>query len=416
MTSVYHLTGDGSVFTTTNNGKTVYMARVSLKHAQTGKTLTVSGVGSTRKQAVERRDRNVEKRMAKLDPSLAPEDIPVAKTRLRARKQGLTPSQFLEVWEAIRGNSVKPQTKNLTRQRLTQWLFPWLDIPLEQLTTAQLKIHFNTTLPNAGAGPSSVYDCYGATKALLNAAVGAGYLKANPLNFIIKKPRPKVWDDDDKYAGKRISIFRALVKEVADPEHPNHEHYALILMMRLGLRRAEILGMRWDNITNLAKSNEAVLRLRQQLIYLTGEGYFIQDSLKTDTEDNKGRNIPLPETHRLALIELRKMKADKDNTPRATGLVFTDTDGDFLEYSKFGRIWERVLTDYMTKNGRKLKAGDLWRPHANRKLAATMMAQAGVPVKVAANILGHNPYVLLQTYDRPTRDDMRSAAQTLGDL
>lgn len=68
----------------------------------------------------------------------------------------------------------------------------------------------------------------------------------------------------------------------------------------------------------------------------------------------------------------------------------------------------------MSKNGRQLRDDDYFRPHAVRKLAATMLAQSGVPVNVAAQILGHNPYVLLQTYQMPTSLDLRHATTALG--
>lgn len=407
--TMYHLAGDGSVFKTTNNGLSVYMARIGLKDSTTGKTITVSGTGSTKKQAVERRDANVQKRLKKLSPQTDTRDLPVAKTRIRARKQTLTPSQYLPVWEAIRGNTVKQQTKDLTRQRLEQWLIPWLDQPMDTLTMPMLKAHFTTTLPNAGAGPSSIYDTYGATKALLNSAVEAGYLRATPMTFILKKPPATVMKEDRKYVGKRLKIFKAILNEIADPEHPHHQHYPLVLMMGLGLRRAELLGMAWSNITNLTRKNNAVLTLDQQLIRQKVGGYYLQQSLKTTAD----RSFPLPERHRAVLEELRKATKGEARTPLARDLVFTHN-GDFINYSRYTRIWETVLRTYMTKDGRELRPDDMWRPHGNRKLAATMLAQAGVPVKVAAEILGHNAYVLLQTYQQPTSDDLRDATTSLG--
>ncbi|GAA1482258.1 hypothetical protein GCM10009624_26980 [Gordonia sinesedis] len=406
---MYHLTGDGSVFETVNNGKHVYMARVSLKHETTGKTITISGVGSTRKQAVQRRDANVQKRLARLDPSTDPATLPVAKTRLRARTRTLTPSQYLPIWESIIGRTTKQQTKDHHRQRLEQWVFPWLDLPMDTLTKPQLQMHFNTTLPNAGAGETSIYDAYGTLKALLKNAVENGYLKATPLTFILKKPVPKVLDEDKRLVGKRLSVFKGLVKEIADPDHPHHEHYALVMVMGLGLRRSEILGMSWKDFTNLGKPKKAVLHLRQQLIRQKEGGYYLQQSLKT----SKTRTVPLPEPHRLALGALKEATAGEERTALAKDLVFT-CEGDYMNYSRFTRTWETVLTAYMTKNGRELREDDYFRPHAVRKLAATMLAQAGVPVKVAAEILGHNPYVLLQTYQQPTKDDLRDATTSIG--
>jgi len=406
---MYHATGDGSVFSTTNNGRSVYMARIGLKHSTTGKTITVTGVGSTRKQAVERRDANVLKRFAKLDPEADTAAIPVMRTRLRARKATLTPSQYLAKWEEITGITTKQKTKDHHRQRLEQWVLPWLDVPMDTLTKAQLQTHFNTTLPNAGAGQTSIYDTYSTLKVLLKSAVDYEYLKANPLTFIMKKPEPRVLDDDRRLVGKRLSVFKGLLKEISDTDHEHHQYYALILMMGLGLRRSELLGICWHDFTNLNNKNKCVLKLRQQLIRQKDDGYFLQQHLKT----GKMRLIPIPETHRLALIALKKATEGEARTLVARDLVFT-YEGDHMNYSRFTRTWGLVLTTYMSKNGRQLRDDDYFRPHAVRKLAATMLAQSGVPVNVAAQILGHNPYVLLQTYQMPTSLDLRHATTALG--
>lgn len=403
MTTPWTLAGDGTVFATTNNGVRVYRAKVTLKHAVTGQIITVTGTGSTKKHAVERRDRNVERRLTKIDPTTTIEALPRSKTRLRARKQGLTLGQFEPTWHSVTGSRTKPQTKTKHSQRLKQWVYPWLDQPMSTLTKTQLEQHFYTTLPNNRAGETSVYDSFCSLKALLNCAVQHGYLKQSPMQTMqMKKPVPKVKETDERLVSKRLRIFQYLVKELADPACPDHTHYPLVLLMGIGMRRAELLGLDWKQISSLERGS-VTITIKQQLIR-GDEGYYIQPSTKT----SKTRSLTLPGTYRKALLE----KRERDG---GNGLVFQQ-DGKHWTYSHFNRVWRSILERYMTKDGRELREDDLWRPHVNRKLAATMLAQAGVSVKVAAELLGHDPTVLLKTYHDATREDLKSGAAALANV
>lgn len=412
MTNRFDTTGNGSIYrTTTSSGIGVYQAKIILKDNQTGTKYSITGTGSTKKQAIERRTKNLQRKILKLDRNADTKPATQTKTRIRAKKKGLTLQEFLPIAEKIQGNRTKQQTKNLQRRRLENHVFPWITQPMEKLTSTQLETHFYTTLPNNGYTEFSINVAFKATKMLLNRAVRAGYIKSNPMaNITIKNPVSKISQEDQQYHNKRVAIFKHLLKELSDPNHPNHEHYPMILMMGLGMRRAEILGLAWGDILNLTKKGRAIAYLHQQLIYIPHEGYHLQQALKNE----KDRRLTLPEPHRKALLNLKKQWDPEQRDDLARNLVFTHNNK-AISYANYNRIWRKVLTDYMTKDGRQLRKTDLWRPHYNRKIAATLLVENGVPVKVAAEYLGHNPVIMLQIYEQVSREQLTTASDTLAD-
>ena len=53
------------------------------------------------------------------------------------------------------------------------------------------------------------------------------------------------------------------------------------------------------------------------------------------------------------------------------------------------------------------------RLHDARHSAASLMASLGIPVSIAAEILGHDPVVYMRTYVHTYSDDRRSAMEQL---
>ena len=192
--------------------------------------------------------------------------------------------------------------------------------------------------------------------------------------------------DDHQHITKRVSILTGMLRWLKEPSNPYHEHYLLILVMLLGLRRAENLGLTWDCLHQLSSKNGAQLTVKQQLIYVPREGTHIQPT----TKNKKVRTILLPEAWRQAFIE-RKKEGRKANEAWANDLVFIQRNGRHLDYNTYNQVWHECLRAYMLKDGnRTLHETDEWRPHSNRKVFATLLGETGTPVSIAVSLLGHS--------------------------
>jgi integrase len=177
----------------------------------------------------------------------------------------------------------------------------------------------------------------------------------------------------------------------------------LALAVSTGMRRGEILGLRWSDI-DLARGS---LQVSRTLSYLPNL-HFVEGKPKTKSSE---RNILLPPflidhlmTHR-ALQEERK-KTGADWTDR--DLVFPNEMGDFIVPKTLVKQFHLALKD----------AGlPPMRFHDLRHSAATILLSKGVPANVVQELLGHgNVAITLGVYGSVIPSMTQDAARRMDHL
>ncbi|MFE5832758.1 tyrosine-type recombinase/integrase [Streptomyces sp. NPDC056508] len=170
---------------------------------------------------------------------------------------------------------------------------------------------------------------------------------------------------------------------------------AFVLAIAMGLRRGEIVGLRWSDID----LENRVLLVRQQVQRRRGVLY------NDETKGRRSRAIPLPA---MCLAPLRwhrmRQKATYEATGTewtATGYVFATCTGRPVEPRNVHRSFVRVS-----------EAAGL-RPirlHDARHGCATLLTAAGVAPRVVMEILGHSQISLtMDVYTHVVQDTQREA-------
>lgn len=176
---------------------------------------------------------------------------------------------------------------------------------------------------------------------------------------------------------------------------------AFVLLLLYGMRRGEVLGLRWSDI------DETTIRVRQQVQRITGE--LLIGPVKTRAGK---RDLPLLGLAEDALMIRRGTQfLDAERLGDAwtdTGLVFSTRTGLPLEPRNLNRSFERVCDI----NGiRRVKV------HALRHTTASLLKALGVPPKDAQVILGHaNASTTTQIYTHVDQVAMRDAITKLNRL
>lgn len=413
-------TGEGTVFSTLINGRDGYLARITIQNSTTGERITITGSGGTQRLALQRREKNLQKKLEKLvDAGEVIDASRTAKAPAKAKgakgkDAGITVAEFLPTFIRAKGASVKPQTLRHYEKQLSQHFIPTLgDRRLDSITRLDLEIFAHTTLPaQYKLAPTTVFNEMKIVKNFFTAAENYGLIPENPGRGIkMKKPTPAVHDADKKWINQRAGILKGLLKEIGNPQHPDHEHYLLILLMGIGLRRAEILGLEWECITGLEKKNRCQIIIRQQLVQVRNRGgYMIQQGVKGS---GSARSFYVPEVIRKALLKRkRENRGATVKTDWAENMIFITPRGHYLNYSAYANNWEHTLRHYLGKNGRTVKDSEIWRPHSNRKIAASLLAKEKVPMTIAASIMGHDE-TLYQYYAVSMEDARTEALQRL---
>ncbi len=179
--------------------------------------------------------------------------------------------------------------------------------------------------------------------------------------------------------------------------------YALyVLALCLGLRRGELLGLRWVDVDLDAGTLEVV----QSLQRVGGQLRFVRP--KTDDSE---RTIPLPEICTEALadhFERQQIeRADAEDDWQDHGLVFPSRIGTPMEPDNLRRSWARICA----------KAGlDATRLHDTRHTCVSLLLDLGVPPHIVRDIVGHSDIEVTMTiYAHASLDEKRKALRKLGD-
>jgi integrase len=158
-----------------------------------------------------------------------------------------------------------------------------------------------------------------------------------------------------------------------------------LLMLATGLRKGEVLALRWDDF-DLESERMTVSRslgqVRGPADEITGRrsSYLVEGPVKTDSGE---RVLWLPRFVVDALRAHRKAQtAERLAAPcwGVPGRVFTSRVGTPIDRRNVNRMWLRLCT---TAEVRPLRVHDL------RHGAATILLKEGVPMRAIADMLGH---------------------------
>jgi integrase len=177
---------------------------------------------------------------------------------------------------------------------------------------------------------------------------------------------------------------------------------AFVLVLGLGLRRGEVLGLAWERVD----LDEAELYVAEQLQRVRHE--LVRREVKTETSEAP---LPLPDLCAAALkIRRKQQDADRDRAGDGwidAGLVFTTRYGTPIEPRNFNRSFDRCI---IASRVPRITV------HGTRKTCASLLAALDVHPRVAMRILRHSKIaVTMEIYTEAPSDATRDALRKLGD-
>jgi integrase len=173
-----------------------------------------------------------------------------------------------------------------------------------------------------------------------------------------------------------------------------HQLYpAFLLLLTYGLRRGEVLGLRWCDLD----FDDNTIRIRQQ-IQRVGRGELLIGPTKTRMGQ---RDLPMVSEVRGVLADFRVQQGTAASHDQ--GLVFTTATRHAIEPRNFVRTY-----DYLCRAAgvRRIRVHDL------RRTVASLLNKLHVPARDAQLILGHSSVTVTQ--EIYTEVDRESKAEALG--
>lgn len=342
------------------------------------------------------------------------------------KKEWIDPSkqptgEYLDTWAA--GLRLGESTVASYKKNIRLHLKPYLGkIPLASLTTAKIDALYRTLeekgrrngkgeLTGEGLSARTVRYIHTILRSALQAATNAepALLGRNPADKATpptaKEAKPP---EMHPWTAGQLRTFLDWSKD------HSHLHVAWWVLAMTGMRRGELLALRWRDIDLEA----ATIRVRRSvgLIRVKGQNVEIKEGA---TKTNKPRVVDIDA---VTVGMLRALKRERGGLAlllaRDDAVVFGDAEGRHRHPERFSRGFKdqlkRCEKDLAKQDRETLPEIRL---HDLRHTHATLLLAGGKPVKVVSERLGHaSPTITLTVYAHVLPGDQRDAADSFAAL
>jgi integrase len=282
-----------------------------------------------------------------------------------------TVTQFLERWLDHAKSQVSPRTHERYCEIVRKNIVPALGaVFLDKLRPAQISAAYSKALTSGrrdgkgGLAPTTVVYMHRLIKQALGQAVRWELLARNPADAV---------DPPKAQRGSLTTYDMTQTVRLLEELRESRLRLPVLLGVMCGLRRGEIVALRWRHI-DLAAGKMMVVESAEQ----TAAGIRYKPP-----KSGRGRTVALSamvtaelRLHRLAqaeeLLGLGVMQSD-------TTFVYTRQDGEPMQPRSLSQMWSTITTALP-----RIRFHDLRHAHATHMLAA------GVHPKVASERLGHS--------------------------
>jgi integrase len=315
-----------------------------------------------------------------------------------AKPTKVTLGEFLrQTWLPARAPALAGTTLRVYRGDVESKIIPALGTrKLQALTPGEIQA-FYADLAARGLSAKSIRNCHGVLHRALADAARWSLVPRNVADFVdpprATRPEIKTWTAD------AVRTFLAATSD-------DRLAALWIVMAGTGMRRSEVLGLRWPSVdldaqrlavtdTLVEIENRPTLRLRETKT---------AGSRRTVALD--ASTTAALRNHRRGQLEERLKAGTAWDNPH--DLVFTREDGTLLPPDWVTRTFQRVA--------RSLGLEPIG-CHGLRHTFATLALEAAVPAKIVSERLGHsNVGITLDTYSHVTSNMQEDAAETIGQI
>lgn len=277
---------------------------------------------------------------------------------------GRTLQDWLQEWFEIHEAGWKPRTQELYRHLIDRHITPVIGaIPLEDVTPSDIQKVVNRCTRKGNLRTAN--QCRGRLYSAMRHAVRFELILRNPVEAINpvpdQPPEMKMWTQTEA---------RRFLSAAED-----HRLYpAFVLLIATGMRRGELLGLRWKDVTQMG------VRVEQTVVLVKNNPTF-----GTPKSKSSRRFISL-QRDVLDLIETHRQRQRDER--RACGRGWHDNDLVFP--TKMGtpthpRNFRRVLDTYIAKTG--VPRVSL---HSQRHLHTSLLIANDIDAKTISDRVGHS--------------------------
>ena len=309
--------------------------------------------------------------------NFVPPNVQRIEEREAMQKGDILFTDFLLKWLRVAKSTVKLTTYASYEMMATRIIIPYfetLNIKLKELTTEDIQEFYNAQLERVSA--NTVIHYHAVIHRALKYAVKIKTIQSNPA-VNVERPRKEKFIGSF-YDKKEINILFDIIQG-----HPLE--VAIKLAAFYGLRREEIIGLKWTAID----FENNTLTIQHTVTECNLDGKHIEVASDTAKTDSSLRTMPLVTNFREMLLA---KKEKQEHYRKLCGRSYCKEYLDYIFVNEMGERWKpRYLSDgfkrILEQNGlRRIRFHDL------RHTCASILLANNVPMKKIQDWLGHSDF------------------------
>lgn len=309
--------------------------------------------------------------------NFVPPNVQRIEEREAMQKGDILFTDFLLKWLRVAKSTVKLTTYASYEMMATRIIIPYfetLNIKLKELTTEDIQEFYSAQLERVSA--NTVIHYHAVIHRALKYAVKIKTIQSNPA-VNVERPRKEKFIGSF-YDKKEINTLFDIIQG-----HPLE--VAIKLAAFYGLRREEIIGLKWTAID----FENNTLTIQHTVTECNLDGKYIEVASDTAKTDSSLRTMPLVTNFREMLLA---KKEKQEHYRKLCGRSYCKEYLDYIFVNEMGERWKpRYLSDgfkrILEQNGlRRIRFHDL------RHTCASLLLANNVPMKKIQEWLGHSDF------------------------
>lgn len=266
------------------------------------------------------------------------------------------------------------------------------DIPLSRLMASDIE-EWIVEARKHGVSPSSLRTDFTVLRAVLDMAVRDGLVAKNVAECVERPGVPRT---------EALHLTPAQVGALLDKVATSRHALPILLAAVTGMRRGEVLGLRWCDVDLDART----IRVTGTL---AGSGTSLRRESSPKTASSR-RTLPIGDD----LVDLLRKQHVEQSVQRSRALNMWDEAG-YVFTTEFGRPTDpRRMLSTVKQAAVELGLPNATSLHTLRHSAATALLASGTHLKLVSTILGHsNSSVTANVYGHASDESQRAALDAL---
>ena len=286
-------------------------------------------------------------------------------------------ADYLRRWLQIARTTIAESTYGSYSGLLRNPIEPWFRrkrITLKGLTAADIQAFYMEQSKRVKA--NTVIHYHAVLHRALRYAVKTDLILVNPADKV-DRPRKSAYQASFYSEDELHALFAAVTG--------THIEVPVKLAAFYGLRRSEVMGLRWDAIDFA----QGTLTIRHTVTGCSIDGKYTIIAADTTKTRSSRRTLPLVPPVRDMLLRL---KAQQEQSKRLCGRSYSRADEGYVCLNELG---ERICPAYLSRSFSRILAQNSLRHirfHDLRHSSATLLLAHGVPLKQIQEWLGHSDF------------------------